>query len=94
MTVPPFMRENWHKIFAYAGIVLFTVGFTVGVPGLTRQEVAFLAAGLFFVGFDRYLLRSWKRRGLRFGFVAFPRLALAGIVLIAATAWEIVARHS
>jgi len=73
----------------YSSIALFTIAFTVGIPGLTRKEVAFLATGLFMISLDHYLRRWWSKRGIA---PIYRRLDFAGILLIAATAWEIVAR--
>ena len=77
--------DPWYKAVAYFGLVLFIVGLTVGIPGLSRKEALFISAGFFFIGAG-----VWRRR---LGITFEPRpLGLVGVLLIGVGVWDIVKR--
>jgi hypothetical protein len=47
--------DAWYKAFVYVGLVLFTVGLSVDVRGVTNSELLLLAAGVLVIG-----IGEWK----------------------------------
>lgn len=81
--IRPFLNA-WYKVLAYLGLILFAVGLTIGIPGLTREEVLFISSGMFLFG-----LGVWYRRE---GIVPFRPLDVMGILLLGIGVWKIAER--
>lgn len=47
--------DTWYKVVMYAGAVLFAVGLTVEVRGITNGEALLVGLGLFLIG-----IGEWK----------------------------------
>lgn len=47
--------DAWYKAFVYVGLVLFVVGLTVDVRGVTNGELLLFATGIFVIG-----IGEWK----------------------------------
>jgi hypothetical protein len=78
------LLNAWYKVLAYFGPILFAVGLTIGIPGLTREEVLFISSGMCLFG-----LGVWYRRE---GIVPFRPLDVMGILLLGIGVWKIAER--
>jgi len=100
--------DTWYKVVMYAGIILFAVGLTIELRGMTNGEALLFGLGLFLLGlgeWKNHKVTAWiKPPNFYTGGAALMQtkvrqpdlfglfLDLCGLVSVGFALWQILAR--